>query len=145
LEGQVTLNLSDAAAGVGAKPKTLFDFSPKIRCCVVFSSAGKRLEVSHRGWPLTFEPDEDFTLIHEHAALLFPRRQRSNGPRGGARFVVVSSDSKVLLAYQISDKLVVVTADPDFQLAESARLGRYLERLYYWLGEDTAPDSAGPT
>jgi hypothetical protein len=112
-----------------------FALAPQIRCCVVLGRDGKRLKITWREGPVTLEPDNDIDLIVQHAAICRKRDQFSSRYHGKTRSLVVTSDRLTLLVFPVADKLVLVTADPDFPLNRTAELGKLLERLYYWMSE----------
>jgi hypothetical protein len=102
---------------------------------VVLGRDGKRLKVTWREGPVTLEPDIDIDLILQHAALCRKRDRFTSRYHGRTRSLVVESDRLTLMVFPVADKLVLVTADPDFPLSRTAELGKLLEKLYYWLGE----------
>lgn len=117
------------------EPSLPFAFAPQIRCCVVLGRDGKRLKVTWREGPVTLEPDSDIDLILQHAAMCRKRDQFTSRYHGKTRSLVVNSDRLTVMAFPVADKLVLVTADPDFPLNRTAELGKLLERLYYWMSE----------
>ena len=119
--------------------KPLLAFASQIRCCVVFGPDGKRLETTWRARPETLELDGDIDLILELAEICSRRDQFSSRYHGRTRSLSVSSEAATILAYPVSDKLILLTADPDFPLEKTDALGELLGRLYHWCGELSTP------
>ena len=117
-----------------ARASSMFSFDACIRCYIVFGHDGEMLEVRSKEGA-TLEPDQDTSLALELASTLLSRTRRPGRYHGKVSSLAVACELLTVLAYPVSDKLVMVTADPSFPLERTGELGRFLPRLFYWVGD----------
>jgi hypothetical protein len=119
---------------------SLVDLAPRIHCCMIFGSDGGLIKTVHARKDSTVEPDRDTDLIFELAAALRRTSRFPNRYHGRIRSVLVLSEETTLIAFPLSDRLVLVTTDPDFPLDRVGELGKLVDRACYWSGEPSAPE-----
>lgn len=104
-------------------------FHPSIRFVVTAGKDGEILDAVKRRGVVSLEPSSEMRTITERFAIASGMAQASSSYFGQTRTIIVRSEKLVELLFPMSDRLIIVSANPSFPLGKTADLEKFLRSL----------------
>jgi hypothetical protein len=104
-------------------------FHPSIRFVVTASKDGKILDAVKRRGVISLEPTSEMRTVIERFAIGYGLSQPAENHFGKTLTVIIRRKKLVEMLFPIADRLVIVSATPNFPLGKTAELEKLLTSL----------------
>lgn len=104
-------------------------FHPSIRFVVTARKDGKILDAVKRRGVVSLEPSSEMNTVTERFAIAGGLAHASDSYFGVPQAIIIKREKMVELLFPIEERLVIVSATPDFPLGKTSQLEKLLKRM----------------
>ena len=111
------------------KAKRIFDFDKSIRFVVLLTSDGKLLAEFIRPGVVPLEPRSEAETVYMKATIAISMSTPMDKYHGRIKTAILVKEKVTVICFNLMARIMLVSANPDFQLQRLEELGRLIEQL----------------
>ena len=112
-----------------AKAKSIFDFDKSIRFVVLLTSDGKLLAEFIRPGVVSLEPRSEAETVYMKATIAISMSTPMDKYHGRIKTAILVKEKVTVICFNLMARIMLVSANPDFQLQRLEELGRLIDQL----------------
>ncbi len=113
-----------------AKADRIFAFDKSIRFFVLLTSDGKPIASIGRPGIASLEPESESETVYVKAGIAISMGAPMNKYFGPLRTVILMREKVTIVCFNLSGRIVLISANPDLQLQKVEQLGRLIDELH---------------
>ncbi len=111
------------------KVNRIFDFDKSIWCVVLLSSDGKSLANFCKAGVAPLEPQDETETVYMRATIAMNMSSPMDKYHGRIRTAIIVKEKVVMICFSLSQKIMLISATPEFQLRDVEALGQLIDQL----------------
>ena len=112
-----------------SKTSSIFSFDRSIRFVVLLTSDGKPVMSVGRAGVTSLEPQSESDTVYVKASIAMNMSAPMNKYFGPLRTVVLIREKVMIICFSLAGRIMLISADPAFQLQKVEPLGRLIDEL----------------
>jgi len=111
------------------KANSIFSFEKSIRFVVLLTSDGKVLAEFGRPGVVSLEPRSEAATLYMKATIAISMSTPMDRHHGRMRTAILIKEKVTIVCYNMVGSIMLISADPAFQLQKVEELGRLIDQL----------------
>jgi hypothetical protein len=113
----------------GEKANRIFSFDKSIRFVVLLTSDGKVMAEFRRPGVVSLEPQSEAETVYMKATIAINMSTPMDRYHGRIRTAILAKEKVTIIVFNLMARIMMISADPDFQLQKVEELGRLIDEL----------------
>ncbi len=111
------------------KASRIFSFDKSIRSVVILTSDGKAISNFGRPGVTPLEPQSESETVYVKATIAISMSAPMDKYFGRVRTVILIREKVTIVCFNLSGRIMLISANPDFQLQRVEELGQLIDQL----------------